>query len=212
MKSRFLAALLFMILALAGCGGGDVVVTATPPPIVVKQIVSDAALDGDIEVLGSTSFVSQGGVAQSYFVGIDPGTGSETRAFLDFPLASIPANAIIDSATLDFVVNSIQPLNATIPVLVDLVSFTQPLLAVDFGGGFLATTSITPSIVSADVANHVTVNVTGLMQEAQSRGFSHFQVRLLKGSGGTFTGLMEINDTTGPNRASLAPQLTVAYF
>ena len=211
MKSRFLAALLFMVLALAGCGGGDVVVTVAPPAIVVKQIVSDAALDGDIEVGTSATIVSQG-VAQSYFVGIDPVTASETRAFLDFSLASIPGNAVIDSATLDFVVNSIQPLNATVPILVDLVSFPQPLLAGDFGRVLLATTSITPPIVFTDVTKHVTVNVTGLMREAQSRGLSHFQVRLLKGSGGTFTGLMEINDTTGPNRASLAPQLTVAYF
>ena len=210
MKIRFLVMTLFMIAALAGCGGGDVVVTVVPPPI-VKQIISDAALDGDIEVGTSVTTITQG-VTQSVFVGIDPVTLTETRAFLDFSLASIPLNAIIDSATLDIVVSSIAPSFASLPVLVDLVSYPQPLLAGDFNRALFATTSIVPPIISADVGNHVRVNVTGLMQEAQSRGLSRFQVRLLKGAGGTSTGLVEINDTTGPSRASLAPQLTVAYF
>jgi len=54
--------------------------------------------------------------------------------------------------------------------------------------------------------------VTTLMQEAQRQGLGRFQVRLLKGSGGTATGLVEINDTNGPTRPSRAPQLTVTYF
>ena len=73
----------------------------------------------------------------------------------------------------------------------------------------MATTTIFPAIAFADdIGNHVTVNVTTLMREAQNPGLQRFQLRLLKGSGGTTTGLIEINDTT----ADLAPLLTVAYF
>lgn len=210
MKISLLSIVMLATLVLAGCGGGDVVVTVPPVPS-VSHILSDPLLDGDIEVDGGTTIVSQGNT-QSVFIGIDPLTLSETRAFLDFPLASIPLGAVISSATLDIVVDSLQPLGASVPVIVDLVSYPQPLASVDFSRVFFATTVITPPITSLDINNHVTVNVTGLMQEAQNRGLSHFQVRLLKGGGGTATGLVQINDTTGVNRATRAPQLTVVYF
>ena len=211
MKNKLLAVVMLVTLTLAGCGGGgDVVVTVTPTSS-VSHILSDPLLDGDIEVNGGTTIIRQGNT-QSVFIGIDPLTLSETRAFLDFPLASIPLGAVISSATLDIVVDSLQPFAASVPVLVDLVSYPQPLDPVDFSRIFFATTVITPPIASPDINNHVTVNVTGLMQEAQNRGLARFQVRLLKGGGGTATGLVQINDTTGVNRASLAPQLTVIYF
>lgn len=210
MKNIFLATLMCMMLALTGCGGGDVVVSVAPTPI-VTQILSDPALDGDIEV-GTGLTVIRQGITQSVFVGIDPVTLTETRAFLDFPLASVPGNAIINSATLDIVVDSLDPPSAVVPILVDLVSFPQPLLAGDYGRAFLATTTIIPSIAFADVGNHIIVNVTSLMQEAQRQALGRFQVRLLKGAGGTGTGLVEINDSTGLNRAARAPQLTVTYF
>lgn len=146
MKSRLLAAILFMIVALTGCGGGgDVVVTVTPPPTLVSQKLSDAALDGDIEV-GTASTIVRQGITQSVFVGIDPTSLSETRAFLDFSLAGIPANAIINSATLDIVVDNLSPLSARVPILVDLVDFQQPLLATYFSSAFLKTTTIIPVI------------------------------------------------------------------
>lgn len=209
MRYRFLAFVLFGVLVLSGCGSGDTVITISPSPF-VASILSDPLLDGDIEVSGGTTTIRQGN-PQSVFVGIDPLTFSETRAFLDFSLAAIPANAIIDSASLDFVVDSIQPSFAAVQILIDLISFPQPLLAADFGSAFLATAA-TPLLSLADVGNHVTVNVTTLMQEAQRRGSSHFQVRMLRGAGAVPSGLVEINDTTGINRAARAPQLTVIYF
>lgn len=209
MRYIILAAMLSVILALTGCGSGEVFISITPASS-VSHILSDPLLDGDIEVDGGITTIRQGNT-QSVFVGIDPLTFSETRAFLDFPLATIPLGATITTATIDLVVENLQPLSANVPVLVDLVSYPQPLASGDFSRVFLATT-ITPPITSPDVGNHVTVNVTSLMQEAQFRGLSRFQVRLLKGAGGTLTGLVRINDTTGINRTSLAPQLTVIYF
>ena len=57
MKSRLLAAMMFVLLALVGCGS-DVVVVAPVP--IVKAIVSDPLLDGDIEV-GHQRYHSQAG-------------------------------------------------------------------------------------------------------------------------------------------------------
>lgn len=210
MRCRFLVTMMFALLVLAGCGSSETVVTISPTPF-VASILSDSLLDGDIEVGSSVTTIRQGNT-QSVFVGIDPVTFSETRSFLDFSLVTIPANAIIDSATLDLVVDSIQPSFAAVQILVDLVSYPQPLLVADFGSAFLTTAAVTPVITSANVGNHITVNVTTLMQEAQRRGLSHFQVRLLRGAGAVPSGLVEINDTTGVNRAARAPQLTVVYF
>jgi hypothetical protein len=206
--------MMLAIIALNGCGSGstDVVVAVNPAPTpFVRPVLSDPLLDGDIEVSGGTTTIRQGNT-QSVFVGIDPLTFSETRAFLDFPLTSIPLTAVVSSATLDIVIDSLQPLAASVPVIVDLVSYPQPLLAVDFGGPFLATTTIIPPITSLDIGNHVRVNVTTLMQEAQRLGLPRFQLRLLQGPGGTATGLVQINDTTGIDRPALAPELTVVYF
>jgi hypothetical protein len=49
------------------------------------------------------------------------------------------------------------------------------------------------------------------MQEAQFLGLPIFQVRILVDPG-TTSGLIEINDSTGANRATLAPLLDVSYF
>src|SRR5689334_8228337 len=106
MKKIFLAAVsVFMILALTSCGGSN------PPPVFVRSIVSDQLFDGDIQKAPGTGAITvTQGNTQSVFAGIDPVTGVESRAFLDFHLTGpngIPGNAIIDSAFLDIVINSI---------------------------------------------------------------------------------------------------------
>jgi hypothetical protein len=217
MRRKFLAVLTgCLILALTGCGSDS-----GPPPI-VTQILSDAAFDGDIvqdPQTGSLT-ISQGNT-QSLFAGIDPVTGAEYRAFLDFPLSGaggVPADAIIVSATLDIVIDSIlpQPLIGTIPIRIDLVSFQPPtLIGDDFDRTLLpalATTTIVPPISQADFGNHVPVDVTALMKEAQRLGLPDFQVRIMEDLGIVAPGLIEINDTTGINRPVLAPLLEVAYF
>lgn len=130
--------------------------------------------------------------------------------------SGVPGDAIIESAFLDIVINSIepQPLIGTIPVRLDLVSFQPPdLIWSDFDRTLqpaLATTTISPPISSADFGRHVTINVTALMIEAQRLGLLDFQVRILEDLGAVTPGLIEINDTTGINRSILAPQLTVS--
>ena len=56
------------------------------------------------------------------------------------------------------------------------------------------------------------ITVTALMREAQRFGRANFQIRILMDFDAVTDGLIEINDTTGPNRRILAPVLQVAYF
>lgn len=148
------------------------------------------------------------------FAGIDPITGSEFRAFLDFPLTgAVPVNATISSATLNLLIDSIIILSAanSIPIRIELVSFPpQTLLASDYDRIVqppLSFTTIIPPIARADVRRNVSVDVTSLMVEAQRRGLANFQVRILEDDGFVFPGLIEIDDTN-----ALAPLLKVAYF
>jgi hypothetical protein len=206
--------------ALTGCngGGGD----RGPPPIVTTQIMSDPAFDGDIQQVALNSYVITQGMSptvQSVFAGIDPASSTEFRAFLDFPLTGpggVPGNANIDSAFLDFYVNSLQPNVGTIPIRIDLVSFQPPtLIGTDFDRGIqppLATLVISPPISQADVGTNISIDVTPLMMTAQNLGLLDFQLRILQDLGPGVLILMEIDDSTGADRGQFAPVLTVNYF
>ncbi|QEM68225.1 hypothetical protein FO488_08650 [Geobacter sp. FeAm09] len=222
MKRLVLAALMtFTFLIQAGCGNDG----GSAQPLFVAHILSDSASDGDIarDAVSGVFTVTQGmsSSVQSVFAGIDPTTGAEYRTFLDFPLTGaggVPGSAVIASAFLDIVITSIlpQPLSGTIPIRIDLVSFQPPtLVGADFDRTLqpaLATTTIIPPISQSDFGGHVTVDVTALMVEAQRLGLLNFQVRILRDLGTAAPGLIEINDTTGANRSTLAPLLQVSYF
>ena len=209
-------------ISLASCGGGDGTPSTPPPPAVTTQILSDPVYDGDIEQVAPTAFVVTQGMSptvQSVFVGINPGTLTEFRAFLDFPLSGpggIPANAIIESAFLDIRLDSLQPSTGAIPILVELVHFQPPtLIDTDFDRGIqppLAFVHASPPFVFADVGKNSSIDVTTLMVQAQQLQLPDFQVRILEDLGPAIPVLMEIDDTTGANRPSYAPVLTVTYF
>jgi len=208
------------VLSLSGCGGGDG--SIQPPPSVTTQILSDPRFDGDIEQVSDTQFTITQPAAQTVFAGIDgsdPMNPTEFRAFLDFPLSGsggVPANASIDSASLEFYVDDLQPIAGKLPLRVDLVAFQPPtLIASDYDRGAqpaLASVIVTPDISSADVGKFVPIDVTALMVEAQRRGLVDFQVRIMEDLGPAIPVLMIIDDSTGGNRASRAPLLTVTYF
>ena len=209
------------IMSLAACGGGysD---PPPPPPTITTQILSDPGFDGDIEQTSPTSFtVTQGmsATVQSVFAGIDPVAGTEFRAFLDFPLTGaggVPGDAIIDKAFLNLNINSLQPNTGTVPIRIELVAFQPPkLLETDFDRTLqppLAFITVAPPISPADVGTNVSIDVTSLMEEAQSKRLTDFQVRILEDLGPAIPVLMEIGDTTGGNRTSLAPVLIITYF
>jgi hypothetical protein len=206
-----------MILALTGCGSVD-----NSQSVIVTTILSDPAFDGDIQRAPVTgAFTVTQGNTNSVFAGIDPVSGVEFRSFLTFHLTGadgVPDNAIIDSAFIDIVINGIspQPLIGTIPLRIDLVSFQPPnLIGSDFDRTLqpaLATMMLSPPIFQADFGRHVSIDVTPLMEEAQNLGLLDFQLRILEDLGIVTPGLIEINDTTGANRKTLAPILEVTYF
>ena len=206
---------------LSGCGGGGGSDITAPQPV-QTQILSDAQFDGDIEQTSPTSFTITQGMSssvQSVFAGIDPVAGTEFRAFLDFPLTGsggVPGSASINSAFLEFYVDDLQPATGTLPLRIDLVAFQPPtLIQTDFDRTVqpaLASVIVTPDISSADINKFVPVDVTTLMVEAQRRGLVDFQVRIMEDLGPAIPVLMIIDDSTGANRASRAPLLTVTYL
>jgi hypothetical protein len=210
-----------LLLVVAGCGGGDGRDRGFHRQV-TTQILTDSAFDGYITQapLPGVFTVSQG-ATQSVFAGIDPVTGAEQRAFLDFPLTGfggVPLDAVIDSAFLDIVVASIQPqpLIGALPIRLDLVSFEPPTLrGTDFSRSIqpaLVTTTIIPPISQADFGRHISIDVTSFMNEAQRLGLSNLQIRILLDSSSGTPAIIEINDTTGANRGVLAPLLQVTYF
>lgn len=207
------------VISLSGCGGGN---GNSGPPTVVTHILSDPAFDGDIEQTSASSFtITQGmsSTVQSVFAGIDPIGGTEFRAFLDFPLTGpggVPGSAGIDSAFLEVFVDDLQPSTGRLPVRVDLVAFQPPtLIASDFDRTqqpALASVIVSPDISSPDLGMFVPIDVTPLMMEAQRLGLVDFQVRIMEDLGPAIPVMMVIDDSTGGNRASRAPLLTVTYF
>jgi len=205
----------FLVLAVAGCGGGG----SSGPTQITTQIFSDPVFDGDIaqDPVSGAFTVTQGNT-QSVFAGVNPVSGVEYRAFLDFPLSGaggVPANAVIVSATLDIFINRIDlsSSTSTIPINIDLVSFQPPTLV---GSDFsltvqraLLTRAVT--IFPADAGRHVFIDVTTLMKEAQRLGLADLQLRILEDLNAA-PARIEINDTTGANSSTLAPLLEVTYF
>lgn len=214
-RTIFAALMLFMLLALAACGGGD-----NSPPVSTTQTLSDPVFDGEIERTPTADIIRQGmsfPTLQSVFAGIDPVTGTETRAFLNFPLTDVvPVNAVIVSASLDIFIKSIQPTTGSIPILIDLVDFQPPtLVASDFDRTILLPlASLSTTIFQSDLGQHVIIDVTPLMKEAQLRTLPDFQIRILEDLGLVNPGLIEIEDSTATpaDRTSFAPLLRVSWF
>jgi hypothetical protein len=207
------------ILSLPGCGGGS---GNSTPQTFTTQILSDSSFDGDIEQTSPSTFTITQGMSptvQSVYAGIDPAGGTEFRAFLDFQLTGsggVPGNAAIDSAFLEVYVDHLQPTTGRLPIRVDLVAFQPPtLIQTDYDRTLqpaLASVIVSPDISNADLGKFVPINVTSLMVEAQRRGLVDFQVRIMEDLGPAIPVLMIIDDSTGANRASRAPLLTVTYF
>jgi hypothetical protein len=216
LRRTMAVAMMGALLGLAGCGGGD----NRMAPQFTAQILSDPGFDGDIEQASGGYVVTQGMSpnVQSVFAGIDPVAQTEFRAFLDFPLSGsggVPGDAFIDSAFLEFFVDDLQPGNGSVPIRVELVSFQPPnLVGTDFDRTIqppLAAVVVTGEVNGADVGHFVPVDVTSLMIQAQQLGLVDFQVRVMEDLGPAIYTLMVIDDTTGANRQSRAPLLTVTY-
>jgi hypothetical protein len=218
MKRSILASIMvILILSVAGCGHDH----GSSRQLFSTSIISDPGFDGDIALDSAGTFTITQGNTLSVFAGIDPTSFTEYRAFLDFPLTGadgVPGDALIDSAFLDIVISSIDPhpLTGKIPIRIDLINIQSSTLGEnDYYRDTqpaLKTTTIEPPISDSDFGQHVSVDVTSLMTEAQRLGLAHFQIRIMEDLGDVTPGIIEINDTTGANRIDLAPLLHVNYF
>ncbi len=216
MKLAVLAGLLLLVLA--GCGDdsydyGYYYYSPYPPypPNNTAQIFSDASLDGYLaKDATGTITVTQGmssGV-QSVLAGVGP-TGTEWRAFLDFPLTEaggLPPAATVTTAVLELYVESVQAA-AAFPVRVDLVAATRQLGAADFDSAALAT--VATMVEPTAAGKYWDIDVTPLLAKAQALHATNAQLRFA--SGGTPLGVVEINDSTTANWQKYAPLLQVEY-
>ena len=208
-KLSLLGILAVMLLTLS-CNGSD------PQPVIVADIFSDQATDGDIAfdpVLQSFTITNG---PETLFFGIDDSDQNfpEYRAFLDFPLDGstggevIPINARIVSATLEVFINEVS-FAPIVPTLLDLVSYPINGLRVeDFDSFPLEEMSQSLDFFAADLGTIVSIDVTPLMREAQRLGVPDFQVRFILDFE-TDVGFVGIEDL--PFDPSTAPLLTVRY-
>lgn len=209
MKRNFIWLIMALVVfAVTGCGGGH-----DDRPLIETVIESIAGVDGDIvedAATGTRTVTLAGGSpGSSVLAGVDPATGDEYRAFLNFSLSSVPLNASIQSATLNIVIRDVNasPLGASVPMLVELVSFAPPLIPSDFDRAVLLTTTRTISPGSVNDPAGVNINVTSLMVQAQIAQHDNFQVRILQDFVSSPLGVVEIDESN-----AFAPQLTVVYF
>ena len=199
---------------LAGCGGDRAPVI---PPPVVTHIFSNPRFDGDIEQVSAGFIVTQG--MSPTVQNVLAGTGqTEFRAFLNFPLGGsggVPFGAFIDSAFLELYVDNVIPINGSVPIRVELVTFQPPtLIGTDFLRSALpplGAVLVNGNVTGADVGWFVPVDVTSLMIQVQQRGLIDFQVRIMENLGPASFTMMVIDDRTTPDRAQFAPLLTVTY-
>jgi hypothetical protein len=208
------------LLCLAGCGGDRPPVV---PPPVVTHILSNPRFDGDIEqtsISPPSYTVTQGmsSSVQSVLAGIDPNARTEFRAFLNFPLGGsggVPLNAFIDSAFLELRVANVVPVNGSVPIRVELVTFQPPtLLGTDFDRRALpplGAVLVNGNVTGADIGWFVPVDVTSLMIQVQQRGLVDFQVRIMEDLGPASFTLMVIDNPITSDRPQRAPLLTVTY-
>lgn len=215
MKRMFHAAfaVLFAVI-LAGCGGGGSAATVS-----IADILSTRSLDGDITldngVLQPPVAASTAGNVQA---GFDPGAppaipAAETRGFLVFDLAAIPANASIRFASVTVFIDQVNPLGTgqtVFPFFMDLIdtrpaATPPPLVSADFGAPLLIDRTF--SFVTGDQGNFVEIEVTTLMQRAQATAQPFFEVRLTPDL--AETGIITIHDGLA---ASTAPLLHVEFF
>lgn len=206
---RFFYALMILsaLFAIGGCGDGDD--DHDGRPFITRTFFSDPLADGEIQFTPPGSYTIRQDLT-SLFAGEDPLVTDEFRAFLDFPLGDLPVTAVIEQATLNLVIRSIDviPPSASIPIVVELVAYPPTALgAADFDRAPLVAVEVGRLISAADVSptgtRGVSFDVTRLMEEVQARDLN-FQVRIRQ-DGGT-PGVIEIDDDLSP------PELTVTYF
>ena len=200
-RNFFTLMMMFVALALSGCGGGDDRHSQT-------VTIDSSAFNGDIVFNSSTGIFTITENDFSLFAGEDPTAPREFRTFLAFPLGSVRGTDV-RSAILDIVINSVTvvPPGTSIPILIELVPYPPVASGLDnvhFDRLARSPVAIQSSISSADVNLSVRINVTPLVREAL-RLNTDFQIRISQ-DGGPAPGLIEIDNDLD------FPVLDVTFF
>jgi hypothetical protein len=211
MRKLSLFSILALMLLTLSCNGSH---PHHPHPLIVAEILSDQLADGDIALdpVQQTYTITNG--PNTVYFGIDDSDPNlpEYRAFLDFPLdgstgeAVIPLNARIVSATLEIFINEVS-FAPIVPALLDLVSYPiTGLRTEDFDSPPFLSQSL--DFFASDTGHFVSIDVTPLMQKAQSLGLTDFQLRFVLDFD-AIIGFAGIEDL--PTDPNTAPLLTVMY-
>jgi hypothetical protein len=170
----------------------------------VADIFSDPRIDGDIDINGTITIG-----AGTVLAGVSPSSGIEFRGFLSFPLTSVPADAAVQSASLELFVIDLNPFQST-PFTLDLVSFAPPLLPTDYSdSGLPPILSRNFDVFPGDAGNFVRINATPAVREALRRGLIDAQFRILLDLNEN-VGLLTIADPV--SSTATAPLLHIEYF
>jgi hypothetical protein len=214
------ALLLFSLFSFAGCGdddGRDVFVFTQ-----LSDINSDGYISSEINPVTGLPTVFPATVTRSIQIGVNA-SAVEYRGFLVFPLTGLPVTAIVQFAEIEVFVTSV-PFLENVPILMELVNFPPPLVGSDFfrfpPEPFLppilgrALFSFLPSDAVIDPVTGlpppVRIEVTSLVQQAQSMALPDFQLRLLLDPDLSVNiPRLSILDDGDP---STAPLLYVEYF
>ena len=215
--TRYRFALAMVILPLiAGCGGSfslflSVGGGTTPGSFVVA---SDPRTDGDIRQDG---LVTTGAVIFSGFDPFAPSPRPEYRGFLSFPIDGIPVGALVESATVTFFVDRIDPLPGSGDLLLDLdhvhygsvlafSAFNSPGVAV---GSVVAGIRLLPSASPQPASFGV---IPELQADVDNPSVRFFQLRIF-GTGGLAQVVGGAGNRSGglPPDPGLAPVLSVQF-
>ena len=210
-----------LALVLAGCGGGG-----SSRSVFTGSIDSDRSVDADLTLDlsgGGTPTLALASTNGNVLAGVTVDTGgtpvADTRGFLNFSLSSIPLSASIRFASVTVYLNQVTLDNSLLPTpffldLIDTDTFPPPIRTSDYSVAFIGTPR-SFDFLNIDQGNFVEIEVTSLMQEAQIRGLSTFEVRFgfdeaaYNADINTTRGLIVIDDRASV--PSQRPFLTVEY-
>ncbi len=189
MKRIFLLGAVAFALIFAGCGGGD----GRGPSLVSVDIPSvDGFFDGDItfDPILTTYTVA---TLDNVFVGTHPNpldpthpsSDTDSKGYLTFSLAQIPAGASIQSARILVRINDVSVDSGTsVSVLPEMVSFsalnalTTTQISNLFNNAVILTSTVSYDVFPADIGADISIDVTDALIEARSLGFSTLQIKL----------------------------------
>ena len=206
-------------LALAGCGGGGgssggapgSIVSPNPPQVLMQTLTSQAGLDGYVTDSGSVLTDGRFGNLVGDFD--SNGQADGVRAFLSFDLASIPANAIIDRATLRVAQVDVHrdPYPSHGELVVSHTNYGFTLDAVDYSAvlSFNIGTLFTSAVERGYKELDVTRSLRDDFQNTRPRSQYRIEFRTTDTNNDGATNFVALGDTENFGGTNQPPQLVI---